>query len=87
MGYQEYRKDAMSCLGWHALGCRISWLLGVIFAVLGVVAAVVNITLGLGAANWLLLGIAAFVASIPCCLAWTVGMYLRSTEGKSGEEG
>ena len=54
MGYQEYRKDAMSCLGWHALGCRICWLLGVIFALLGVVAAAVNIILGLGAANWLL---------------------------------
>lgn len=55
MGYQEYRKDAMACLTWHASGCRICWGLGIIFALLGVIAAATEIMLGLGAVSWLLL--------------------------------
>ena len=86
MGYQEYRKDAMTCLTWHASGCRICWILGIIFALLGAIAAATEITLGLGAVTWLLLAIAAFVASIPCCIAWAAGLFLHAIEARSTKE-
>ena len=86
MSYQEYRKDAMTCLGWHASGCRICWILGIVFALVGVIAAAREIMLGLGASNWLLLATAAFVASIPCCIAWIAGLFLHAIEAESKQE-
>jgi len=52
----------------------------------GVIAAAREIMLGLGAANWLLLATAAFVASIPCCIAWIAGLFLHAIEAESKQE-
>lgn len=39
IGYEEERKHVTAGLGAHAWTCRICWFLGVIFAVLGAIAA------------------------------------------------
>jgi len=83
MGYQEERKRVTTGLGAHGWTCRICWLLGVIFAVLGVIAGAAGIALGLGATNWLLLAIAAFVAGIPNCIAFAAGLNIYAIEAKS----
>jgi len=61
----------------HAL-----WLLGTIFAVLGVIGGAANCTLGLKSDTWMLLAIAAFVASAAAFIGWTMAVYLRSIEAK-----
>lgn len=87
MGYQEERKHVMTGVGAHGWTCRICWFLGVIFAVLGVIAAAANIALGLGGTNWLLLAIAAFAAGITNCIPHAAGLYLHSLEAKGKKEG
>ena len=87
MGYQEERKHVTTGLGAHGWTCRICWLLGIIFAVLGAVAAAADIGLGLGATNWLLLAIAAFAAGIPNCIAFAAGLNIYAIEAKSKKEG
>ena len=83
MGYQEERKRVTTGLSAHGWTCRICWLLGVIFAVLGVIAGAARIVLGLGATNWLLLAIAAFAAGIPNCIAFAAGLNIYAIEAKS----
>ena len=86
MGYQEERKNVTTGLGRHGWSCRISWLLGVLFAVLGVIAAAVDITLGLGATNWLLLSIAAFASATANMIALAAGLNICAIEAKSEKE-
>ena len=86
MSYQKDRTDAMTCLAGHSLGCRACWLLGIIFSVVGAVAAATKTNLGLGTVPWLLLAIAAFVASLPACIAWAVGMHLHAIGAKGEKE-
>lgn len=66
---------------------HVLWFLGAVFAVLGVIGEAINVTLGLEPISWLLLAIAAFVASIPQLLGWHLAVYLDSIETKSKKEG
>ena len=61
------------------------WILGAVFAVLGVIADAINGTLGLESASWFLLAIAMFVASISWYLGWAVAVYLQAKEAKKEE--
>jgi len=69
---------------WAMLG-GVCWILGVVFAILGIIADAMNGTLGLESASWLLLAIATFVISAIWYLSWAVAMYLRTTEAKKAE--
>ncbi len=86
MGYQKEREHVTIGLGAHGGMCRICWFIGVIFAVLGVIAAAADITLGLGATNWLLLSIAAFASAIVNCIAFAAGLNICAIEAKSKKE-
>lgn len=67
---------------WAAWG-GACWIFGFIFAVLGVISAVMSTTLvGLTPEHWFLLSIAAFVASIPEYIGWAVAVYLDSKEAE-----
>jgi len=69
--------------GWcMAMWGGVCWVLGIIFAILGIAADAANGTLGLESASWFLLAIAMFVASIPCYLGWAVGVYVDIKEAK-----
>ena len=84
----KHWKDRKWILGkggmWAAWG-GACWILGAVFAVLGVIGEAMNVTLGLGPVSWLMLAIDAFVASIPCYLGWAVGVYLHAVEAKRKE--
>jgi len=86
MGYQEERKHVTTGLGGHGWTCRICWLIGVVFAVVGVIAGATDISLGLGATNWLLLSIAAFASAIVNCIAFAAGLNIYAIEAKSEKE-
>jgi len=60
----------------------VFWALGIVFAILGIIADAANITLGLEAISWFLLAIAFFVTSLSFCLAWALGVYFRAIEAK-----
>ena len=69
---------------------RFLWWIGVGCILLGVIGTIVylafDITPGLEPISWLLLAIAAFVASIPEYLGWAVAVYLDTIETKSKKE-
>jgi hypothetical protein len=77
---REYVKAGVGSSG---LLAHICWLLGVAFAVLGVIGEAIDTTLGLESMSWYLLSIAAFGASIFPSIGWAVSWYLRSVEPKS----
>ena len=63
---------------------HICWILGVVFAILGIIAGAMNASLGLSSTGWLLLALVAFVAGIP---AWLSLMMARRLLGiESGKE-
>ena len=64
--------------GRMTLSGGICWILGAIFAVLGIIADAMNVTLGLEPSSWFLLSIALFVASISWYLGWAVAVYLHA---------
>jgi len=86
MGYEEERKHVTTGLGGHGWMCRICWFLGVIFAVLGVIAGAADISLGIGATNWLLLSIAAFASATANMIALAAGLNICAIEAKSEKE-
>ena len=81
--YSKERDHVVTGLGTHGRLARIYGWLGLVFAVLGVIAAVANIPLGLGATNWLLLAVATCAGGIILAVFWAVGMYFHSIEAKS----
>ena len=64
---------------------HIWWLLGIVFAVLGIIADAADITLGLTSMGWFLLAIVAFLAGMSYFIYWAVAIYLRTTEAKKEE--
>ena len=61
---------------------HICQVLGVIFAVLGIIADAANVTLGLASMPWFLLAIVVLVAGIVSFIEWAVAWYLITTDRK-----
>ena len=76
---REEMRAALSPMG---LMGHVSLFLGIIFAVLGVIADAANATLGLEPTSWLLLAIVACVAGMPAWLTWAISMHLLGMEAK-----
>jgi hypothetical protein len=76
------RERAMGGLGAHGWSGRISWILGIIFAIVGVISELMNTTFGLAPTSWYLLSIAAFASSAGMIVSWTAGLILWAVEGK-----
>ncbi len=62
------------------------WILGAIFAVLGIIADAMNVTLGLEVTTWLMLSIALFAGGISWYIGWAVAVYVSGKEAKSKAE-
>jgi len=75
-------KSIIEAGGYHLMASRIFFILGLVFAILGVIGDAMNATLGLEPMSWLLLAIGAFVAGIAPCLGWAIAAYLKATEAK-----
>ena len=58
------------------------WIFGAVFAVLGILADIMNVTLGLEMTTWLMLSIALFVAGISWYIGWAVAVYVSGKEAK-----
>ena len=71
--------------GVYAVWGGVCWILGLLFAVLGVIGEAMNITLGLQPTSWFLLAVAAFVASIPEYIGWAVAVYLDALKAKKDD--
>jgi len=63
----------------------LCWTLGIVFAVLGIIADCTNGTLGLTAMSWLLLSIAAFVVSAIWYISWAVAVHVDAIKSKKQE--
>jgi len=74
-----YAVDGLSGHGWTT---RISWFLGVIFAIVGVIGELMDTTLALTSMSWYLLSIAAFASGIVNVVPWAIGLYLHAKEAK-----
>jgi len=68
---------AQRMAGMWAVGGGVCWMLGLIFAILGVIAEATNATLGLTPMSWYLLAIALFVASVAEYIGWAVGVLYK----------
>ena len=75
-------KSIINTAGYHLLWSRIASVLGLVFAVLGIISDATNATLGLEPISWFLLAISVSVVSIAPCIGWAVAAYLRSMEAK-----
>ena len=66
---------------WVMLG-GLCWILGVIFAVLGIIADIANTKLGLTPTSWLLLAVAVLVISAIWYLSWAVAVHIDAIKSK-----
>ena len=78
--WEKERKHALEGIGWHGWMARFSWILGVIFAIMGIIGDRVDGTIFLRWMSWFLLSIAAFASGIICMVAWLGGIYLHAKE-------
>ena len=70
-------KSIIDAGGYHLFTSRILFILGIVFALLGVIGDAVNTNLGLESISWFLLAIGTFIAGILPCLGWVVAVYLK----------
>jgi hypothetical protein len=82
----ENREVVRTSLRLGGILTHICWFLGVIFAVLGIIAGAMNTTLGLEATHWFLLSIALFAASITQSIGFALSWYLETLEAKNKEK-
>ncbi len=61
------------------------FILGAIFAILGIIADAINDAIGLEPTSWFLLAIALFVGAISCYIGWAVAVYIDAIEAKKKE--
>ena len=80
------REEIVAAGGAHCDGGFVLWLLGLTFAVLGVVSDAMNITLVLETTSWLLLAIVSCLSGIASLIAWALAVHLDAIEAKSKKE-
>ncbi len=78
----EDREVVRSSIRAGGLTTHICWLLGAIFAIIGIVTGAIDARIGLEAIHWFLLAIAFFTACITQAIAGALAWYLRTTEPK-----
>ena len=80
----ECLKEAIKSFDLLRTVISVCFFLGIIFAVIGVIGEVANLTLGLSSTIWLLLAIASFLAPIPglVCVNTHASFYLLRMKNK-----
>jgi len=79
---REFIKAGLRSSGTVAHTC---WFLGIVFAIIGIVAAATHSYIGLGATAWLLLAIATLVVSLTFFFGVGLAWYLITTDRKKEE--
>ena len=75
-------KSIIDAGGYHLMASRIFFILGLIFAILGIISDAMDATLGIEPISWFMLAMGTFVAGILPCLGWMMAVYLKSVEAK-----
>jgi len=78
----EDRESLKAGIGRGGAWAHLLGFLGVVFAVLGIIADVANTSLGLSATSWFLLAIVIMLASITFFMGWMVSWYLVTIDRK-----
>jgi len=78
-GFTKRHRGRMGIVG------SVATLLGVAFAIVGIISEASRTLLGLIPTSWYLLAIASLVFSLGCWLGWAVGIYLQAREMESKE--
>ena len=73
---KEKLKAGVSGLGLYG---HVFWFAGALFALLGVLADILNTSLGLDATTWLLLSVATLLLGTAMFIGWAVAWYLRTS--------
>jgi hypothetical protein len=76
--WDKEQKHAMRGIGGHGWMARISWFIGVIFALIGIITELLDTTIVLHRSSWYLLSIAAFASGILAMVSWLGGIYLHA---------
>jgi len=79
------REEARAALGPMGLMGHICTFLGMVFAILGIIAGAMNSVIGLAPIYWFLLAIATFLAGMPMWLTWALAMRLLGIESEKKE--
>jgi len=79
---REYLKASTRSAGLWGHSC---WLLGAIFAIIGIIAAATDSAIGLGMVAWFLLAIFTMVAGLSFFIGLAIAWYLETTEAKKEE--
>jgi len=66
-------------VGGAGLYGHVFWFAGALFALLGVLADILNTSVGLDATSWLLLSVATLLMGNAMFVGWAVGWYLRTS--------
>ena len=82
MTWEREKRYAIEGISGHGWTGRISWILGVIFAIVGVITEVIDTTFIIQSMSWYLLSIAAFGSSIGNINSWLGGIYLHSKKSE-----
>ncbi|MBA7672672.1 hypothetical protein ES703_80857 [subsurface metagenome] len=75
-------KSIIDAGGYHLMASRIFFILGLVFAVLGIISDAMDAILGIEPMSWFLLAIGTFVVGILPCLGWMMAVYLKFVEVK-----
>jgi ABC-type xylose transport system permease subunit len=73
----EDREKVRTSLRSAGLWGHVCWFLGIVFAIIGIIAAAMDAAIGLGATNWLLLVAVALLLSVTLFIGWAVAWYLQ----------
>ncbi len=79
-GFTKRHRGRMGIMG------SVATLLGVVFAILGIVSEASLTLIGLYPTSWYLLAIASLIFSLGCWLGWAVGIYLHARETEKETE-
>ena len=75
-------KEIMAAGGAHCDGGFVFWLLGLLFAIFGVVSDAVNtVILSLESISWLLLSIVFCLTGIASWIGWGLAVLIKAIEG------
>jgi len=79
---REFIKASLRSVGLQA---HICWFLGVIFAVLGIIADAANVTLGLESVSWFLLAVFTMMIGMIWFFSVAMAWYLKTTKAEKEE--
>jgi hypothetical protein len=74
---KEKLKAGVGSLGLYG---HVLWFAGALFALLGVLADILNASVGLDATSWLLLSVATLLMGNAIFIGWAVSWYLRASD-------